>query len=326
MSDAFPPPPPEPPAPPPPGNLTPPPGYAAYEPSPMGVMPLRRVSGTAKALTILLALYAVVSVLVTALSGSARDSAQDFLRGELTDDEFTEDLAAFFSVGLLQVGLTLAIVVLTMIWMYRVASNHRALERRTTWAPGFAIGGWFLPPFLFIIPLLILLEMWKASDPTIPPRDDTWRQRSASPVVFAWWVFYGLAPVALFFTGASPISSIGADLEDQAEQLDEEQTALILQSLSAILAAVFFILLVRGLTARPRAPHRRGDGALTVFFVRHAQAGERATWPGDDVDRPLTDARPAPVGRHRRPAGRREGGAPRVEPLRPLRADARAPR
>ena len=58
-----------------------------------------------------------------------------------------------------------------MIWMYRMAANHRALQRNGTWAPGWAIGGWFLPPGgLYIIPFLMFRELWKASDPNGPGR------------------------------------------------------------------------------------------------------------------------------------------------------------
>ena len=148
-----------------------------------------------------------------------------------------------------------------MIWMYRIASNHRALGRRTTWAPGFAIGGWFLPPFLFVIPLLILLEMWKASDPIDRRRsDEGGGSRSINPIVLVWWVLYGLVPVVVLFTGGSPLTSFGGDTDDVAEQFDEQQTAMLVQSISAILAAIVFIVIVRGLTDR----HARLTGEATA--------------------------------------------------------------
>ena len=66
-------------------------------------------------------------------------------------------------------GASIALVVLSIIWLYRVPPNHRALGRALTWAPGWAIGGWFLPPLLYVIPLLVLREAWKAADPAVPP-------------------------------------------------------------------------------------------------------------------------------------------------------------
>ena len=89
-----------------------------------------------------------------------------------------------------------------MIWLYRIVANHRAIGRQLTWAPGWAIGGWFLPPFvLYIIPMLMLSESWKATDPEVPPGDDRWRQNSVSPLVYVWWVLYGLVPIVFIIQG-----------------------------------------------------------------------------------------------------------------------------
>ena len=55
--------------------------------------------------------------------------------------------------------------------MYRIATNVRAFQRQTTWSPLFAIFGWMLPPFvLYVIPFLMLRELWKASDSEQPRR------------------------------------------------------------------------------------------------------------------------------------------------------------
>ena len=57
-----------------------------------------------------------------------------------------------------------------MIWMFKMAKNVRALGRQgLRYAPGWAIGGWFVPPcVLYVVPWLMFRELWKASDPEPP--------------------------------------------------------------------------------------------------------------------------------------------------------------
>ena len=73
-----------------------------------------------------------------------------------------------------------------MIWLFRIAKNHQALGRRLTWAPGWAIGGWFLPPIVYVIPTLMLRESWKAADPEVPAGDERWKSSSDSPLLWIW--------------------------------------------------------------------------------------------------------------------------------------------
>ena len=65
-------------------------------------------------------------------------------------------------IGVAQGALQIAAAVVVIIWMYRLAWNHRALHRGGTWGPAWAIGGWFLPPIVYVIPTLMLHELWKA--------------------------------------------------------------------------------------------------------------------------------------------------------------------
>ena len=47
-----------------------------------------------------------------------------------------DDVAAYNLRGGLTVVAQIALIVLTMIWLFRIAKNHQALGRRLTWAPG----------------------------------------------------------------------------------------------------------------------------------------------------------------------------------------------
>lgn len=241
-----------PPPPPPPPNLAPPPGYAGYTPSLGAAVPLRRVTTLRTAILVLLAVYAVGSIITIAATPTVVNAAEDFLDGTLTEDEFLERLAVNAIAGLLTVGATIAIVVLSIIWLYRIVANHRAIDRRTTWAPGWAIGGWFVPPLvLYVVPMLVLRESWKAADPSVPPGDDRWRNSSENPMIYVWWVLYGLAPIIFIAAGVTfQVGSFSQDADELADSLRDGQGFTIAQGLVGVLSAIAWALVVRGLTAR----------------------------------------------------------------------------
>jgi hypothetical protein len=226
----------------------------------MGQVALHRVGGLAQVIVILTALVGVLGIVSTILTGLAIDDARAFLRDEITEDEFLDSYAAGALLGGAQGFAIVAILVLTMIWMYRLAANHRTLGRGGTWAPLWAIFGWFLPPLvLYVIPYLMFRELWRASDPDQPVAGDGWRTGRVAPVVTVWWVLYGIVPiVVLVWQGLDTIAGGIAETDAAAfaEMLDEQYTVSLVSALINAAAAVAYILLVRGLTGR----HRRLTG------------------------------------------------------------------
>ena len=65
---------------------------------------------------------------------------------------------------------------------------------------------------------------------------------------------------------------------------------------------------------------------LTIYFVRHAKAGDRSSWSGPDAERPLSKAGLAAGAQARQAARRGRRDDTGVEPVRALRPDARAAR
>src|SRR3712207_4233395 len=128
MSDAAPPPS----YPPPPPNLTPPPGYVHAGGAPM-FGSFQRVGGVAKALGILLMIYVPLQLLAIATTIRLSGRARDYLNGEIDESEFRD--ATRLNAGGLSGFLIIPIAVLTMILMYRMAQNLRALGRTgQTWS------------------------------------------------------------------------------------------------------------------------------------------------------------------------------------------------
>jgi hypothetical protein len=222
----------------------------------MASVTLKRIGGIARAASILVAVAAVVSVVTVVMTGLVVDDAESFLAGEIDRTEFLEAATPYALLTTLQALVLLGSAVVVIVWMHRVARNLRTLHRGTTWGPGWTIGGWFLPPFLFVIPFLVFREMWKASDPDVPVGGE-WRGGSASPIITAWFVVFGPIQTALQAAQFGDMfSGFGAGEEALAEQITANMTLPLIAALSDVVAAVLFVVMVRQLTSR----HRRLTG------------------------------------------------------------------
>ncbi len=234
--------------------MTPPPGYVAYGNNPTPLAALRRVGGLSVAVMILTAIAAVGTIGTTLLTAGVTTDAKNYLTGELSDDEFRDAIGPLNAVQLV-VGLaTLATFIVTIIWMYRIATNVRAFQRQTTWSPLFAIFGWMLPPgILYVIPFLMLRELWKASDSSNPDDPESWQSSGDNPLVWAWFVLYGLVPVVflVFSLGSFVTGGLSSgSLESLAESLDDFGALTVASGVVTLAAGVVWILFVKQLTAR----------------------------------------------------------------------------
>lgn len=223
----------------------------------MGSVALQRVGGLAKTAQILCGAAGVTSLVPVTMTSTVRDEARDLLADRIDDEAFVEQTAAYLLAGIIPGVFMLAAAVVVIIWMYRVAANHRALHRGTTWGSGWAIGGWFLPPcFAYVIPTLVLHEMWKAADPAIPVGGD-WKSKRGSPLPAVWFVVYCVVPVALLFANPDIFNNIlSASQDTVAERILASQTIPWINAFVQIAAAGVFIALCRQITSR----HRRLTG------------------------------------------------------------------
>lgn len=239
------------PPPPPPPSMAPPPGYAAYSGPDFRGGGLRRVKGLAIAATILCGVAALGQIISIATTGAAEDAARDYLRtGD--EDAYNEELLATGSGGLLVGAVTIALAIVSIIWLHRVTSNHQNLGRRLTWSPGWAIGGWFLPPCIYVIPFLMIREAFRASSPQSPPGSDTWRNEGEHPLPWIWVLAFGVAPLVLgALNGFNFFFGFGGDPDDVAERiLDSATWITVAQAAFGIVAAIAWGALVWRLTER----------------------------------------------------------------------------
>lgn len=238
------------PVPPPPPSMAPPPGYMPYGGANQNAFgSFQRIGGLAKWLGISLFALIAVQLVSVAKSVSDRGSAQDFIHEKITEDQYTKSVGLSALLGLLSFVAFAAVAVLTIIWMFRIAKNLQLMQRVGTWKPGWAIGGWFVPPFvLYVVPFLMMRDLWKGSD---PDTSGDWQSNTVASIVNVWWVLYGLAPV--LFLGVT-FSSFQLDRSaiDAAKEIDDKFAITLASSAAQVVAAVVFLLLVRQLTERHR--------------------------------------------------------------------------
>jgi hypothetical protein len=222
--------------PPPPPNLSPPPGYAAYTGASSGRI---KTILTMRTIVIgVLVLLAASGIYQLTRTPGLVDTSKDFLADRIDEDQFTDEFSS--GVNTLLFLPFAACVVASVMWLYQLIRAHQDLGRRGSWGPGWAISGWILPPFvLYVIPMLVLRETWRAADPDVPLGDDRWRNGSVHPLLWVWWVLYGLAPLVFTVMGLrTQIGNIGADEKDIAESFVDNSGLLYAQSIVSLLAVV----------------------------------------------------------------------------------------
>ncbi len=249
---------PQPPPPPVGSTPVPPPTDGAGRPlGPQGAVSLSRTAALEKTAIGLVVASAMFAVLSIPAARSVRGEAQAYLDGLIADDDFIEQMAPAALTTVVQGLAVLAAAIVVIVWLYRIAANHRDLQRDTRWGPGWAIGSWFVPPLLFIVPFLMLTESWKAADPEVPRGDQRWRDSSVSPIVAVWFVLYSLVPLALTLTrGPSGITSFTGSEEQIAERYAGGTGELVIDAAVSVAGAAAFVVMVRGIGAR----HRRFTG------------------------------------------------------------------
>jgi heme/copper-type cytochrome/quinol oxidase subunit 2 len=244
------------PSPPPPA---PPPGYYAESaaPSPPGGAPSaayapparwRSLRGLTTALTWLFSAHiALTVILIIGVFNHLRVLGDEEVLGVVRDTEAVNDANALPAVMILLSGVVfIAIFVLLIIWLYRAAKNNEALGRQNPrLGPGWAIGGWFIPIAWWVIPFIILDDVWRGSDPSIPRGDPSWRRSSTLGAIWAW-----LVTAVIFIIPSGIASSTGDVRADEPEKVRRDDILRIIGAVGAIVAAVLAIVVTRRIAAR----------------------------------------------------------------------------
>ncbi len=232
--------------------MSPPPGYVGYGGPTAYSGPFQGIRSISKAMVVLLWIYLPLQLLSIYDQLRLSRQASRFLDGSISEQSFKDSVRVNASsvVGLMVVP----IAVLTMIWMYRMSANLPNLGRQgRTWAPGWAIASWFVPPCaIYAVPWLMFKELWKGSDPDCAPGDPAWKNSRVSPLVTWWWVLYGLLPILSISSNAQFINEISSDTTtlERAKRYHDYAGSAVVFAVLGIVATVVYLQLVRQLAAR----------------------------------------------------------------------------
>jgi len=155
------------------------------------------------------------------------------------------DADAFVLVVNVVLGLVvLSIVPWFIVWCFRVAKNQEVLGRAPErLGAGWAVGGWFIPFANFVIPVLVIQDVWRGSSASIARGDPRWRIADRSWLVGWWW---GLFVVAMLASQGSPADQRSFDVEAARGANLVAVLAMVCAATSAVLA----ILVMHRLAAR----------------------------------------------------------------------------
>ncbi|MGE5134307.1 MAG: DUF4328 domain-containing protein [Gemmatimonadota bacterium] len=131
--------------------------------------------------------------------------------------------------------LYLPLVPVFIVWFYRARQDAGGWGWRQRWAPGWAIGAWFVPVVFLFFPYMIMADIWRAGLP-----DDQRKRPAWLPA--AWWVCWLLT----WFTGFWLYSNQAGSFSNAGITLSPGST--LLSKVFEAAAAVLLILVVRAVS------------------------------------------------------------------------------
>jgi len=227
-----------------------------------GYLPLRRAARRAR-----VALW--LSILLALASAAANLGDTRIARQLAGDGASSGDL--YLWVGLVQAAWFLVTAGHWLGWFRRAYLNLPALgARRLRYRPWWAVWAWLLPVFSLFRPKQLLNDIWRASDPDLPPdQADAWRKRPVAELLGWWWLAF-LASVLVRSITTEAVHS-AADLMLLGllpERLDRFQASAGMQIAADLLTVVCGLLALRVVNRTTTRQHDRAtrlaaSGALT---------------------------------------------------------------
>lgn len=153
----------------------------------------------------------------------------------LNPDEITFDELVRFGVFTVYLLVLIVTVVAFARWEHRAARNARRLDASCAYAPGWAVGWWFIPLANLVVPYRVLCELWRASG-----RDAS----TGPPYLGAWWGC---------LVGSLLLGNLAGRVSGEASSVAVAQLADVIDICSnglAVVGALLALRLVRDLTRR----------------------------------------------------------------------------
>jgi hypothetical protein len=246
--------------------------------------PLRRPARRAR-----LALWVAM---VIALASAFANLGDTWLVGLLEGRAPQPGPASSFAVGVgvVQALWFLVSATLFLAWFRRAYANLAPLgARRLRYGRWWAVGAWVLPVLSLFRPKQLLNDIWRASDPDLPPdMGDRWRHRPVSPLLGWWWLTFLASVLVRSVTteavhAAASVMTLGL-LPSQLDRFQASADMQVLAELLTVLAGLLALRMVRRTTMRQEqraarlagssGPHRPGG------LARSGLAGLARFWLG----------------------------------------------
>jgi hypothetical protein len=159
-------------------------------------------------------------------------------------------------VGVVQALWFLVSAVLFLAWFRRAYANLPPLgARRLRYRPWWTLGAWVLPVFSLFRPKQLLNDIWRASDPDLPPdMGDGWHRRPVTPLLAWWWMAFLASILVRSITtesvhAAASIMTLGL-LPSQLDRFQASADMQVLADLLTVLAGLLALGVVRRTTMR----------------------------------------------------------------------------
>jgi hypothetical protein len=156
---------------------------------PSAMQRYRSISGLATALTWLLG-AAIVSAAALAIACVNRLSKVNAFEDNgtvsaLNDLDDADDVVS--AMASILGAISLAIFVVFIVYLYRASKNTELWDTTPrTWTPGWTIAGWFIPIANFVIPALVVSDIWRRTPEPSP--NPEYGRRDSTGIVWLWWV------------------------------------------------------------------------------------------------------------------------------------------
>jgi serine/threonine protein kinase len=215
------------------------------------------------------------TVIVALLEGRAPGPTSDFARG----------------VAVVQALWFLVSATLFLAWFRRAYANLAPLgARRLRYGRWWTVGAWVLPVFSLFRPKQLLNDIWRASDPDLPPdMGDRWRRRQVTPLLRWWWVAFLASILVRSITTeavrtAASVMTLGL-LASQLDRFEATADVQVLADLLTVLAGLLALRVVRRTTIRQEQRAARLAGSTgprhgLADLAQQGLAGLAQAWLG----------------------------------------------
>lgn len=214
------------------------PADGAYPP-PDGPSAAAQLAGFGRLTEVALWGGAVLSGLAALVALAARRTHVRLGSGDANLGEATRSSDRHGHVAGFWILLALGLGCIFIVWLWRLGATLRREGRSGTWAPGWAIGSWFIPVANLVLPFLYVNELWRLSAPG-GPRPGT------DARLWLWWLAL-CSGLLLLFAGLGQTD----DLTSERDVAFVREYGLTAAAWTAyVVAGVLGALVVRAVTRR----------------------------------------------------------------------------